>query len=226
VLAVGDIKFQKKCLGKMGDVARGGRTVILVSHQLNQIRRLCQRTIWVDAGKVRQNGPTAEVVSAYEMAMSASDRTDTPSQSRIAAKAQFVSWKIEGKDESSRYFLDEVGEATVTFRLDVRQRIERGIHGVALFDSDRRLVWALSKDELTFDPGTHELSYTFPFLPLCPRAYSWQVSLWEEGESIDLWEAVPEMIVTSANYQHAKDEWNGYLNLPSVLQIDSRKGQP
>jgi hypothetical protein len=50
--------------------------------------------------------------------------------------------------------------------------------------------------------------------------------LWEEGESIDLWEAVPEMIVTSANYQHAKDEWNGYLNLPSVLQIDSRKGQP
>ena len=41
VLAVGDIRFQKKCLGKMGDVARAGRTVILVSHQLDQIRRLC-----------------------------------------------------------------------------------------------------------------------------------------------------------------------------------------
>src|SRR5882724_13299888 len=41
VLAVGDINFQKKCLGKMGDVARAGRTIILVSHQMNQIRRLC-----------------------------------------------------------------------------------------------------------------------------------------------------------------------------------------
>src|SRR5207245_5061184 len=46
VLAVGDIRFQKKCLGKMSDVARAGRTVVLVSHQLNQIRRLCQRALW------------------------------------------------------------------------------------------------------------------------------------------------------------------------------------
>src|SRR6266403_4260550 len=45
VLAVGDIKFQRKCLGKMGDVARAGRTIILVSHQLNQIRRLCERVV-------------------------------------------------------------------------------------------------------------------------------------------------------------------------------------
>src|SRR6267378_554106 len=48
VLAVGDINFQKKCLGKMGDVARAGRTVVLVSHQLNQIRRLCHRVVWID----------------------------------------------------------------------------------------------------------------------------------------------------------------------------------
>jgi len=58
VLAVGDINFQKKCLGKMSDVARAGRTVVLVSHQLNQIRRLCQRVVWVDDGSVRLNGDT------------------------------------------------------------------------------------------------------------------------------------------------------------------------
>src|SRR5580693_3991464 len=70
VLAVGDIKFQKKCLGKMGEVAHAGRTIILVSHQLNQIRRLCHRTIWVDNGILRQAGPSSEVVGAYEAAMS------------------------------------------------------------------------------------------------------------------------------------------------------------
>src|SRR5437762_10147558 len=72
VLAVGDINFQKKCLGRMGDVARAGRTVVLVSHQLNQIRRLCQRVLWIDDGRVRQDGPTHEVVCAYESAMSRS----------------------------------------------------------------------------------------------------------------------------------------------------------
>src|SRR6202795_4168957 len=74
VLAVGDINFQKKCLGKMGEVAKGGRTVVLVSHQLNQIRRLCHRGIWVDDGQIRQDGPTHEVVSAYESAMIGAER--------------------------------------------------------------------------------------------------------------------------------------------------------
>src|SRR5215813_12547889 len=69
VLSVGDASFQKKCLGKMGDVAKAGRTVVLVTHQMNQIRRLCHRVVWIDEGKVRQNGPTAEVTSAYESAM-------------------------------------------------------------------------------------------------------------------------------------------------------------
>src|SRR5215468_924546 len=48
VLAVGDIAFQRKCLGKMGDVARQGRTIVLVSHQMNQMRRLCHRVAWID----------------------------------------------------------------------------------------------------------------------------------------------------------------------------------
>src|SRR5882724_1629413 len=65
VLAVGDITFQKKCLGKMGDVARGGRTVVLVSHQMNQIRRLCQRVAWIDGGSVRMTGGAHEVLARY-----------------------------------------------------------------------------------------------------------------------------------------------------------------
>ena len=52
VLAVGDADFQKKCLGKMGHVARDGRTVIFVSHNLNAVERLCQRVLWLDAGQL------------------------------------------------------------------------------------------------------------------------------------------------------------------------------
>src|SRR5467141_3135647 len=94
VLAVGDINFQKKCLGKMGDVARAGRTVVLVSHQLNQIRRLCQRVVWIDDGSVRQDGPTHEVVSTYETAMTVGYRDGGPAARGKGSKARFVRWEI------------------------------------------------------------------------------------------------------------------------------------
>src|SRR5579872_7429519 len=66
VLAVGDLEFQKKCLGKMQEVSRSGRTIIFVSHQMNQIRRLCERVLWINAGQIRQSGPAGKIIGAYE----------------------------------------------------------------------------------------------------------------------------------------------------------------
>lgn len=67
VLAVGDIAFQKKCLGKMRDVReKEGRTVLFVSHQLSAIRTLCQQTIWLDSGDLVKQGTSFEVVKEYE----------------------------------------------------------------------------------------------------------------------------------------------------------------
>ena len=65
VLAVGDAEFQRKCFGKMDDVSQGGRTVVFVSHQLAAIQRLCSRCYWIDAGRLRHEGPTREVVADY-----------------------------------------------------------------------------------------------------------------------------------------------------------------
>jgi len=65
VLAVGDIEFQKKCLGKMGDIGREGRTVVLVSHNMPSIVNLCQCAVLLDVGKVVKDGQVAEVVQYY-----------------------------------------------------------------------------------------------------------------------------------------------------------------
>lgn len=65
VLAVGDSSFQKKCLGKMGDVATQGRTVLFVSHNMVAIQNLCSRVIWLNGGKVMEAGQTDQVVSKY-----------------------------------------------------------------------------------------------------------------------------------------------------------------
>ncbi|MBW6474941.1 MAG: Wzt carbohydrate-binding domain-containing protein, partial [Anaerolineaceae bacterium] len=65
VLAVGDAEFQKKCLGKMGDVAGEGRTVLFVSHNMTAIEKLCSRTILLTSGKINEIGKTDKVVSSY-----------------------------------------------------------------------------------------------------------------------------------------------------------------
>jgi lipopolysaccharide transport system ATP-binding protein len=65
VLAVGDHAFQQKCLGRMGDIARSGRTVLLVSHNLPMVSRLCSRGLWLNQGRLQAQGPSAEIIAAY-----------------------------------------------------------------------------------------------------------------------------------------------------------------
>ena len=65
VLAVGDAEFQKKCLDKMDDVGHTGRTVLFVSHNMQAITRLCRRCVLLENGKVRMDGPSHRVASAY-----------------------------------------------------------------------------------------------------------------------------------------------------------------
>jgi lipopolysaccharide transport system ATP-binding protein len=72
VLAVGDLQFQKKCLNKMQDVGKEGRTVLFVSHHMEAITRLCPRTILLEAGQVVADGPSSDAIHAY---MNAGSRT-------------------------------------------------------------------------------------------------------------------------------------------------------
>ena len=65
VLAVGDAEFQRKCLSKMDDVARAGRTVLFVSHNMNAIQLLCTRCILIERGEMIADGPTADVTNRY-----------------------------------------------------------------------------------------------------------------------------------------------------------------
>jgi len=65
VLSVGDARFQKKCLGKMEEVSRGGRTILFVSHNAAAVTRLCSRCVLLSGGRVEKEGPAYEVISAY-----------------------------------------------------------------------------------------------------------------------------------------------------------------
>jgi lipopolysaccharide transport system ATP-binding protein len=216
VLAVGDIKFQRKCLGRMGDVARAGRTVVLVSHQLNQIRRLCHRVLWVDGGAVRQAGATSDVVGAYEAEMSDSGLAGH----RVSGgRAEFLRWKLQGANRTSDHILPSEGETSVNFLLRVSERLDGVHHGVILYDQDRHILWSNQLDGVILDPGLYEFRYTLPGLPLRPGVYSWRIALYDAGERVDDWECLPQMQVNTLPATNSRDEVAGILNIPSKLDI-------
>ena len=219
VLAVGDINFQKKCLGKMGDVARAGRTVVLVSHQLNQIRRLCHRVVWIDDGHIRHNGPTHEVVSAYESAMARGDSGSTQQHRGTGAKGRFLRWEIAEPRGNNPHILNECARTIIKFSLQIDQPLRNATHGVALYNHDRQLIWGWAVYNFELLAGLQEFHYSFPMLPLRPGPYTWLVSLYEDDLEVDVWDCLPEMVVATETYQHRYDEWTGTLNIPSEFRI-------
>ena len=64
-LSVGDSAFQAKCMERIMEFKRAGKTLLFVSHSANQVEYLCDRVIWLEHGKVKMQGPTAEVLTAY-----------------------------------------------------------------------------------------------------------------------------------------------------------------
>jgi ABC-type polysaccharide/polyol phosphate transport system ATPase subunit len=214
VLAVGDIKFQKKCLGKMSDVARTGRTIVLISHQMNQIRRLCERVVWIDAGTVRQDGRTHDVLGAYEADMLLSDRSPS-TRGKNNTDARFTSWELDPAEPDREQVLSTLEPVRVNFCVELARPIQHGVHGAALYNSERQLMWGQAASGLELSQGTHILSHSFPSIPLKPGVYQWQVTLWEDGRMLDLWDAVPEMNIATEDYQHYQDQWSGVLNVPT-----------
>jgi ABC-type polysaccharide/polyol phosphate transport system ATPase subunit len=91
VLAVGDAEFQRKSLGKMSDVARGGRTVLFVSHNLSAIRRLCSHAFLLENGKLAFGGNVDEALTAYERLYKSSGRLITRASfsGSLAEQVQF-----------------------------------------------------------------------------------------------------------------------------------------
>ncbi|PYT64136.1 MAG: hypothetical protein DMG35_01495, partial [Acidobacteria bacterium] len=109
------------------------------------------------------------------------------------------------------------------FTADIRQPIKMGHYGVALRNHEQQVIWAWAVQPLRLEIGERELSHTFPMLPLRPGPYTWLAALYEEGDLVDWWDCVPEMIVATEVHQHPQEEWNAILNIPSRFEVDGRR---
>ena len=222
VLAVGDLNFQKKCISKMGEIAQGGLTIIFVSHQMNQIRRLCERVLWIECGGILRDGSSGDVVTAYESAMSSGSYETTPGAR--GAQSRFYRWGIRESPLDHSNHLTTMGPVTVVFSLRVNEPV-RGVQpDVGLVDRENRVMWAGSGATIDLEPGEHELEIMLPTLPLRPGSYRWWAGLSRAHGWVELWDCHPEMIVATDVYQHPNEKCSSVLNMPHEIAIHQVKG--
>jgi lipopolysaccharide transport system ATP-binding protein len=179
VLAVGDAAFQRKCIGKMGAVAEEGRTVLFVSHNLRAITGLCKRAIWIDQGRIRQDGPADCVVEQYILAEAPAVGSWFRSPDAQPAKElELLTAGILQDGHVSQGVVSGNHAFQVGIEYEVRSKLEdcsiifrlEDMNGVAIFtswDSDSGIDLGRSRE-----PGRYRSVCTVPSHFLRPARYT------------------------------------------------------
>ena len=213
VLAVGDAEFQQRCLGKMKDVTREGRTVIFVSHNLAAVRGLCSRALLLDHGKLVYDGDTDEAISRY---LGRAGQQHDAVVEGAALDARLVKSKVYGDEPFFRCtrisVLDETGTPTTSFRSDeeisvaIDYTVLRGVPGlrllVTLTDANQAVILrtenvddADSDPLLRLEPGEFRSVVTLPRGLLGDARLDLNVSLIAEVSQVLDYAAVAELDV-------------------------------
>lgn len=185
VLAVGDVRFQRKCLGKMTEIAeRGGRTVLVVSHSMDTIQRLCDQSLLIEGGRLVEMGPTARVVARYlSDSTTAAARTWidlSGSARRGTGEARFRRVQYSSGLEIADGSPSPDGPIEFEFEIEADDRRTVPTFGVVFADrGGARLVNAdilAAGATLSLEAGANRVRLSIEALHLNPGAY--RVTLW------------------------------------------------
>ena len=188
VLAVGDMKFQQKCLGKMSDVSSSeGRTVLYVSHNMNTIRQLCSRCIVLDHGKLVFDGEVEDAIAIYADIKKGelSSKVDLREAKRYASvrmmrKVSFLSAEFLNKEENV-FEYDEKLKLKLT--LDSQIEIEKAKIRIGVFDIyDRKVASAICDDIGSLHKGFNETTLDLTFSGLVEGAYRGELIAFDSND--------------------------------------------
>lgn len=207
VLAVGDVQFQKKCLGEMGVAATEGRTILFVSHNMAAVSNLCKRGLLLERGVVTFVGTQTEAVARYlttcqQEGNSLRDRSDRVGSGQIKVVA------IDIRDSKGRALDVAASGQTVDICLHYEllepfesSRVNAGICVKTLFDTPVFLQHnRLTGQEWGALPERGSFICRVPRLPLPPAAYQITYSIIRDGEYLDAMEDAYELTVTDGDF--------------------------
>jgi lipopolysaccharide transport system ATP-binding protein len=161
VLAVGDAEFQKKCLGKMKDVATGGRTVLFVSHNMTAVRNLCSKAIWLDKGRVVEVGEVYPVTQHYIEKSRCSSLGNGGHPSWANGEFRLIEAEVlptSGQGHEIR--IDE--DNTLMIRFEVLRPQSRANLSVLVFSDEGVCAFNTYTVAQAFAPGTYKASCKLP----------------------------------------------------------------
>ena len=234
VLAVGDAQFQKKCLGKIQSVAtQEERTVLLVSHNLQTVRQICQRVIMLRKGQLSASGEPHEVISRYmghEAGSNASviDLAGFPRQQHHQI-ARLRRVEFQDSEGNSVLQLSRGTDLTVRVHFTVERPVENLDIAMAVVHVEGQRVFSeLYSDEhkkLKISQGEYVVQFTLPLRFLKLESYFLVIGLSDSGRHCDLVEnlALPELTDESIDPHIESHRW-GYVRIPvswSPVEVDA-----
>ena len=182
VLAVGDESFQKKCVRWMEDYLAGGGTLILVSHSMYHVQKLCRQACWLQQGKIAASGDVFEVTQAYLAYQERKSASQTPARDDIAGQGlefHLLDLALNGDATDTPLLLDRGGDARVRVRVHSRDgRAPVIVFGIVRADGTP--VYGISTEmdgvrPLRESENVYSAEIAFPGLALLPGSYAIKV---------------------------------------------------
>ena len=209
VLAVGDVGFQKKCLGTMRELGKGGRTLVFVSHNMAAIENLCQRTIWVADGQVKQDGPTKDVIRAYMNSFAASD-DQSLDLTKVAERtgvgtARLLKMEFLDTASNAQHSVTSGGQLRLRFHYECQREIPNLHFGLRIRSSLGVLLSEIRTSSTSQQiplakKGRGSIDLEVDFLNLTPGTYFLGVWVMTYGEWQDVLDNVATLEVEPSNY--------------------------
>jgi lipopolysaccharide transport system ATP-binding protein len=189
VLAVGDTTYQQRCISRMAEIARGGKTILFVSHNMDLIPKLCQTAIWLDKGVKKTEGASQDVIDRYihEYTSAAGEEELQPAERQGDGRARFVRLQVLDSSGHSRNYHVSGEDLTLRMEIEAGERIKDVALAVILKSlAGARLVTGWTREvnyPVDLTPGRQAFQCTFHHLAFRP-GHSFTLMLWMEAGTV------------------------------------------
>jgi len=172
VLAVGDAEFQKKSLGKMSDVAKSGRTILFVSHNMGIISTLCNKVAILNAGELVDFGPSAQMIEKYLSILEKDSDEIFQKEPDTSLPAQIVFAALHDERDQMKGEFSFSEQIKIKLRLVINQQVRNSMLAIVLFDKLKERVFTVLKPLDSLKNGEHELTMLLPHKLIAPGFFT------------------------------------------------------
>lgn len=227
VLAVGDAEFQKKCLGKMSDLAKSGRTVILVSHNALAIKSMCDSCLYLKDNRIQLFGPVNEVMAEYQN-IGSSGGSNNPSlrflTKEVKSKNVYIK-KVSVTNTSDTLALDFVAQEKIVINIHISTKSSLKYCVVWQLIDDYNSIVAVGSsypmNKYIFNEKVRQIRLTLNPQSLIPGKYQLRLVLHYPGiEEFDSWENCITLNITNNSPNHNAYSYPGIWSARQYVEHD------